>query len=122
MGRDRSRTVGRDLSRLGMMRALTVCVVDLCGDPAVYRGRCELHKRRINRAQWRVLVRKVIRRDAGVCWLCGKQGADTADHVRRWADGGSDELSNLRAAHLRCNQSRRISRRAVPRTGITSHR
>lgn len=88
------------------MRARTVCAVHGCPEPAVKRGRCDRHVRRVNGYQWRRLVHAVVERDGGVCWLCGKGGADTADHVRRVRDGGDDDLRNLRAAHVLCNMSR----------------
>jgi 5-methylcytosine-specific restriction endonuclease McrA len=56
--------------------------------------------------RWRTLVAHVVERDAGICWLCGQHGATTADHVRRFADGGTDDVSNLRAAHVACNKRR----------------
>ncbi len=39
----------------------------------------------------------------GVCWLCGKPGADTKDHVRPLSKGGTNDPSNLRPAHRACN-------------------
>ena len=41
------------------------------------------------------------------CWLCGGEGADSADHVVPWSQGGSHALSNLRPAHLACNNRRK---------------
>lgn len=35
------------------------------------------------------------------CWICGKDGADTIDHVVALKDGGTNALSNLRPAHGR---------------------
>jgi 5-methylcytosine-specific restriction endonuclease McrA len=44
-------------------------------------------------------------RESDICWLCGKPGADSIDHVVPVAKGGSDAISNLRPAHLwPCNQ------------------
>jgi hypothetical protein len=37
------------------------------------------------------------------CALCGKPGADTADHIIPYDAGGSDDLDNLRPAHRACN-------------------
>ena len=54
-------------------------------------------------SRWRRLVAQVVERDGTVCWLCGKPGATSADHVVPVSRGGRDELANLRAAHLRCN-------------------
>lgn len=39
--------------------------------------------------------------------LCGRQGADTADHVRPRYYGGGNELGNLAPAHLHCNSGRK---------------
>ncbi|MFW9180579.1 HNH endonuclease [Corynebacterium striatum] len=37
------------------------------------------------------------------CHLCGRDGADSADHVVPRSLGGPDELANLRPAHRSCN-------------------
>jgi len=42
-------------------------------------------------------------RDKGICQICGQPGANALDHVLAAALGGSDEPSNLRAAHATCN-------------------
>lgn len=47
-----------------------------------------------------------LARDGGVCWLCGKPGATTVDHVVPRSLGGPDTLANLRAAHGSCNSAR----------------
>lgn len=42
-----------------------------------------------------------------VCWICGKPGADSMDHVIPLARGGSDTPSNLRPAHMHpCNRAK----------------
>ena len=41
-----------------------------------------------------------------VCHLCGRDGADSADHLIPRSLGGPDTLDNLRPAHLSCNQRR----------------
>jgi hypothetical protein len=43
------------------------------------------------------LVAQVVERDGGICWLCGKPGATSADHVVRVPHGGRDKLGNLGA-------------------------
>lgn len=40
------------------------------------------------------------------CWICGKDGASTADHLTARSRGGTDALENLRPAHLACNAAR----------------
>lgn len=48
----------------------------------------------------------VLRRDRGVCWLCGGTGATTVDHIVPQSLGGTDDPSNLAAAHAGCNFAR----------------
>lgn len=55
---------------------------------------------------WQRTKARIIRRDGGICHLCGQPGADTADHLTPWSQGGTDAPSNLAAAHVRCNQLR----------------
>ncbi|WP_280516431.1 HNH endonuclease [Actinomyces succiniciruminis] len=55
-----------------------------------------------------------------MCWICGRPGADTADHVVPAALGGGDELENLRPAHRSCNASRGIGKRDLRRPFRTS--
>lgn len=56
---------------------------------------------------WRErIVPAVLRRDGSICHLCGKPGADTADHLIPWSQGGTNELTNLAAAHTYCNRVR----------------
>ena len=55
---------------------------------------------------WRRKVTQVIRRDSGICHLCGQPGATSADHLIPVAHGGSDNLDNLAAAHPHCNRVR----------------
>ena len=49
--------------------------------------------------QWRRTVAQVVRRDRGTCWLCGRPGADSADHILPARDGGTNHPANLRAVH-----------------------
>lgn len=73
--------------------------------------------RKLSKPTRRRLRRLLIERDGTTCWLCGSpmMPADTAhwnpkamtiDHVVRIADGGSDDLGNLRLAHKFCNETR----------------
>lgn len=41
-----------------------------------------------------------------LCWICGRPGADTADHVVPHFQGGDDSQDNLRPAHAQCNSKR----------------
>ena len=92
-----------------MHRAATVCAEDRCPEPATSKGRCPQHQlvsTWSGSRAWRRLVAQVIRRDHGICQLCGQPGATSADHIIRRRDGGRDELSNLRACHPACNRRR----------------
>lgn len=56
---------------------------------------------------WQRIKARVIRRDRGICHICGRPGADTADHLVPVARGGAwYDPANLAAAHRRCNLSR----------------
>src|SRR5690349_1130471 len=55
---------------------------------------------------WQRKKRRIIRRDGGICHLCNRPGADTADHLIPWSQGGTDADTNLRAAHIDCNRKR----------------
>ena len=58
----------------------------------------------IHTAWWRKTRLAVLVRDEGVCHLCGRSGADSVDHVLPRSRGGTNALTNLRAAHLTCNK------------------
>ena len=59
---------------------------------------------------WQRRKARIIRRDAGICHICGQPGADTADHIIPHSHGGSDSDDNLAAAHHNvapyCNRRR----------------
>jgi 5-methylcytosine-specific restriction endonuclease McrA len=59
---------------------------------------------------WQRKKARVIRRDGGICHLCGQPGADSADHLVPYSQGGTDAASNLAAVHHnaepRCNRIR----------------
>ena len=44
-------------------------------------------------------AQRIIRRDRGICYVCGKPGADQADHVVARSNGGPDTDENMRAIH-----------------------
>lgn len=61
---------------------------------------------RNDRAARRRLAPRVLRRDGGICHLCGKPGANSVDHLVPESQGGRTTSPNLKAAHLLCNQVR----------------
>lgn len=71
---------------------------------------------------WQRIKRRIIRRDGGVCHLCGQQGADTADHLVPFSQGGSDAPANLKAAHVDCNRRRGARSVEVARAEIALDR
>ena len=52
---------------------------------------------------WQRVRLLVLERDEYVCQLCGRDGANSVDHIQAKARGGSDSPDNLRAAHSSCN-------------------
>lgn len=53
--------------------------------------------------KWRGIVLQVY---GTTCHLCGKPGANSADHIIPRSKGGNDTLENLRPAHQQCNAAR----------------
>jgi hypothetical protein len=92
---------------------------------------------------WKRVVANVIAAHNGICHLCYHPGAQQADHVIQYAEGGGDTVENLRPAHgsagkqknrcpvcgLNCNNirgalsveagRRKIARRQEQGAGIT---
>lgn len=69
--------------------------------------------------RWREkTVPRVLRRDHGICHLCGQPGADTADHLVPAAHGGDETMANLKAAHVKCNTIRGARSVEVARADI----
>jgi len=66
---------------------------------------------------WRRLRDRILDRDKGVCYLCGRGGADTVDHVTSVARGGTDHPANLAAVHDRtaphCHRAKTNQERAI---------
>lgn len=50
---------------------------------------------------WAALREQILERDHYTCYLCGKPGADTVDHILAQANGGTNHPSNLAAVHDR---------------------
>lgn len=87
-------------------KAPTPCLETGCPHKATYQGRCDTHKK-----QWVGSTRKerlpsdwntrrgiVLKRDRGICYLCGKPNADTVDHI---IAGDNHALDNLAPVHDR---------------------
>lgn len=74
---------------------------------------------------WRRKVAHVIRRDNGICHLCGQPGADSADHIIPVAHGGTDHLDNLLAVHHnngnKCNRLRGTRSITETRAQLSNH-
>lgn len=51
-------------------------------------------------------TRRTLTTKGRTCWLCGLDGADTADHVIPRSRFGTDDDQNLMPAHDLCNKAR----------------
>lgn len=82
--------------------------------PGTKAPRPTFHERGYDKTYYRNRAR--VLREETSCWICNKPvdktltGRDpdgpTADHVLARAKGGTNDRSNLRLAHLRCNSAR----------------
>lgn len=45
------------------------------------------------------LHQQAMTRDGGVCWVCGRPGADQVDHKLALCEGGPNTLDNLAPIH-----------------------
>jgi len=52
---------------------------------------------------WGRIRKRVLRRDQGICYVCGRPGATHVDHVVPASRGGSDDEANLRAICGECH-------------------
>ena len=50
---------------------------------------------------WKTTRKRILKRDAGICHICGGEGADQVDHLLNVAAGGSHDDHNLAAIHAR---------------------
>jgi 5-methylcytosine-specific restriction endonuclease McrA len=78
-----------------------------CTEYATHRGRCAKHQRepwlgstRRERlpSDWNTRRLIVLKRDKGICYLCGVEGADAVDHIQ---PGDDHSLHNLGSVHDR---------------------
>ena len=58
------------------------------------------------KASGEVTRERLLARDGGDCWFCGKPMGDdcTIEHLIPKSDGGRNSMSNYALAHQRCNQ------------------
>ena len=97
-----------------------------CFNYATKKGYCNKHqppefinnRRKDLPKDWSVRRAYVIKRDKGVCYICGGKGADSADHIQ---PGNNHDYENLRACHQNvepyCHR-RKTSREANARKGV----
>lgn len=66
----------------------------------------EREQRHPSGRQWNATKASVIAWHDGICHLCGHPGATQVDHLVQYAEGGTDDISNLRPAHGTANTAR----------------
>lgn len=64
------------------------------------------HRPELGNKRWKTLRALILERDNYVCWMCGKR-ANQVDHLVPPSAGGTDDPSNLAAACLPCNDSKK---------------
>lgn len=79
---------------------------------------------RIGGRAWAALRTTVFDTYGTRCWMCGREGADTIDHLLERSRGGTNDITNLRPAHGRkqpwgCPGNYGRSGRRRPTRGIT---
>lgn len=87
-----------------MYNTISPCIVSKCPNYSVSKGRCADHQLtgfKSNRKErlpddWNWRRNFVLKRDNGVCYLCGEPGADSVDHI---VAGDDHSLENLAPAH-----------------------
>ena len=66
---------------------------------------------------WDRTRRRILRRDQGICCICGKPGADQVDHIIPVTQGGAEDDSNYAAIHSRpCHLAKSLTENAIGRT------
>jgi predicted nucleic acid-binding Zn ribbon protein len=105
----------RELARLAIGRAPTE------RDRERWRNRSSTSSRGYG-YEWQ-LVRRIVLAEESVCGFCGDDVdkglrfpdplSPSVDHIVRKEDGGTDDRSNLRLAHLGCNAAGQARRRSM---------
>lgn len=85
------------------------------------RERARLMRTSYRGSKWRKLSKEIKARDNHVCQSCGIWGPDVyleVDHIVEWADGGSNDPSNLWTLCKRCHAHKsELTARAMGRPG-----
>lgn len=75
--------------------------------PAVHRPRSPLTEPAYSGRRVRAFVDRVLAHYGTTCHLCGRDGANSADHVIPRSKGGAVwDLTNARPSHHKCNLRR----------------
>src|SRR5690606_5336225 len=107
-----------------MPKAPRRCPSPGCTELIRYTKYCEQHTPKWDNPSgwtkpqgWNILRTRVLERDHWTCYLCGRPGADTVDHITPLSRGGTNLMSNLAAVHDRnpphCHRSKTASDRAT---------
>lgn len=69
---------------------------------------------------WKAIRKRILTRDAGICYICGLDGANEVDHILNVAAGGGHNDENLAAIHahpchaLKTKQEARANKKTPP--------
>jgi 5-methylcytosine-specific restriction protein A len=85
----------------------------------MYRGLCKCRQKHKDKhrpsaakrgydRQWRKRRLSVISRDP-ICRMCRDQLTQEVDHIKRKAEGGTDDMNNLQGLCRACHQDKTIS-------------
>ena len=79
-------------------------------------------KRSGSTTKWRKLREIVIRRDGGMCVICGDDERLTVDHIHERQHGGGDQLDNLQTLCQNCHKAKSGKSGQIGQNGQNTHR
>lgn len=69
-----------------------------------WQGSKRKERTKLNGWKQQKRARYILMKHKTVCHICGYPGGTEVDHVEPLAEGGADDESNLRPAHVECHK------------------